>query len=276
VPKKKLFFHFFLWFLHQCHTNQTIMGEESAPGFSQGPIDFLKDANDSVWAPPRQKPATQQQASSNTAQQGAAARSSSKEQQQGAAEQQKDGEDTSAPLGGGGCIAVAFAGLGVISSNPEEVKQELDKRIAPVLAKFNQQRQVRGQCAHDPARVGIRRDQWHPDVIKLTLSDMYRGPYTFRKQQNFNWVDDEKGLYIVYGILNRTFLCPETNNRYPHDGHDEEGGSWAHCIAKQGNEVYDAYHGKWVPISVLWLDAAGIPDPQNGYLKHVDKVYCVG
>jgi hypothetical protein len=176
----------------------------------------------------------------------------------------------------GGCIAVAFAGLGVISSNPEEVKQELDKRIAPVLEEFNQQRQVRGQCAHDPALVGVPHDQWHPGVIKRTLSDMYRGPYTFRKRQNFNWVHDEKGLYILYGILNRTFLCPETKNRYPHDGHDEEGGSWAHCIAKQGNEVYDAYHGKWVPISVLWLDAAGIPDPQNGYLKHVDKVYCVG
>jgi hypothetical protein len=113
------------------------------------------------------------------------------------------------------------------------------------------------------------RDQAH---IERRVSRPLHVPKAAKRQL----VDDEKGLYIVYGILNRTFLCPETNNRYPHDGHDEEGGSWAHCIAKQGNEVYDAYHGKWVPISVLWLDAAGIPDPQNGYLKHVDKVYCVG
>jgi hypothetical protein len=181
------------------------------------------------------------------------------------------GSSKDAPIGNGGCSAVALHKLGVWPSL-EEAKLELNAHMAPTAAKLRSDLRV-------PRAIGIPDEQWHPKVVStavLAASWDFRrlkklGPHGLAEKL-------KHGSYLVDGVLNDSFVKLYRGREVRFDtvpddattpASDETG--WRHVIAVRDGTILEKEFE--MPARWLWLDEHSRADPARGYMYKICRVY---
>ena len=173
-------------------------------------------------------------------------------------------------LGSGGCVAVALSKLKLFAS-AATAKQALNTQLATYSAKCRPDYRV-------PEHVGVADDHWHPEVVKMAVVE---ANFHFHKL-DLDSVDLATelrgGSFLVDGVLNDSFVQLVNGKAMAYDTDpadqssppDNEAG-WRHAIAVSHGRILEKefeMSAQW-----LWLDDANKPDPLQGYLFKVLKVY---
>ena len=179
----------------------------------------------------------------------------------------------------GGCLAVALATFSILGKTKQDVARKLDAQIDSVHDEFKRQQLAQKQSAPTREFCGTNGQEWHPKVVQRAMQAEYgSGGYVFKKTTQ--WYSTNEGLYIVCGTLNRSYVY--RNVRRYHAGHevDDSDHEWRHCVAldmhKRKFYCVAAHSKLGLPLSALYLDDNGIPDPERSYMKRISKVYEVG